>query len=88
MKYTDDINPIVGLLILFMCCGVSFSLLVLIFKPIADGLNIAWFNVISGSSILILLTYIYINNIFYKQKELEEKEKRKTWIDRVCEKGF
>jgi len=78
MKFEEEINPLIGLSILIMCFGISFSLLALIFKLVGDNeLNIAWFNVVCGSCILILLTYIYINVILFREKESCEKEKKR-----------
>lgn len=87
MKQIEKIDTI-GWLILFVCFGITYCLILLIFKPFDYDWGIVSPGIIFGTFDLIVLLYIYIRNIFYKEKELDEREKSKTWIDRVCEKGF
>jgi NADH:ubiquinone oxidoreductase subunit 4 (subunit M) len=86
MKFGEEIN-LIGWLILFICVGMIYFLFVIIFKLINE-IRYAWMGITLGAIDLIFLLYIFIKDIRDRQKEFDENEKQKTWIDRVCEKGF
>lgn len=87
MTFVKDINPI-GWIILFMCVGIMYCLLLIILKPFNNNWGIAWLGVIFGTLDLIYLSGLFISDIISNQKELNEIEARKTWIEKVCEKGI
>lgn len=77
-----------GFVILFMCAAVTYCLLLVIFKPFNYDWGIAWIGIIFGTFDLIVLLFIYISGILYRDRQADENEKKKTWIERVCEKGI
>ena len=77
----NNIHPI-GWAVLFMCISVTYCLLTFIFT----NLSIAIVGVVFGTIDLVVLTFIFINGIFTRDRELEEIELKKTWIDRALEK--
>lgn len=87
MNTKKEINPI-GWFILLMCVGVIYCLLLIIFKPFNNSWSMADLGVILGTFNIIWFLYLFIKNIMVRQKELNEIEVRKTWIEKVCEKGI
>ncbi len=83
----DKINP-VGWMILFFSFSVVFCLLSLIFERGLNYNGIAGFGVVVGTIDLIWFLYIFIEDILYREKEQCEREKQKTWIEKICEKGI
>ncbi len=87
MKIINDIS-FGGWLILFMSFAITYCLSLIIFKPFNYNWNLAWVGIIFGTFDLICFLFIYIRDIINRQKELNEREKQKTWIEKVCEKGL
>ena len=87
IKNTEKID-FFGWLILFICTGITYCLLLLIFKPLNQNWNIAWIGVIFGTFDLICILCIYISNIIYIQRELDKIEREKTWIEKALKKGI
>ena len=78
----DERIKSIGWMILVACFAIIYCLVVLIFM----NWSIAIVGVIFGTFDLLFLTCWYITEIFQRQKELDEIESEKTWIDRALEK--
>lgn len=87
MKFLKEIGASEWI-ILLICAAIIYCLFLIILKPFNNNWNIAWMGVIFGTFDLICMLYIYINNIIYRDNELDKIEREKTWIQRVCEKGL
>jgi len=81
MKVAEEIG-FGGFAILFMCAAVTYCLLLVVFKPFNYNWGIAWVGIILGTIDLIVLLFIYISGILYKERALKEQKNRKVGFRR------
>jgi hypothetical protein len=73
-----------GGIVLFFCAATIYCLLSAIYL----GLSVAWLGVTLGVIDIIVYLSFFIASVISRQRELDEIEANKTWIDRVLEKGI
>jgi hypothetical protein len=83
----NKIHPI-GWVILLMCAAAIYCLLLVIVRPFNYNWGIAGVGIIFGTFNIIYLSFIFIDNIYRRDSKIKECEKRKSWIEKVCEKGL